>query len=58
MSLCRLEEGVQRAEAQLFSAIIDQNIPRIEEFQVGGGIQGGGRDEFLRGGGASCRRKS
>ena len=43
----RLEEGVERAEAQLYAAIVDQNIPRVEGFQVrrvltlrGGGYPG------------------
>ncbi len=33
--VCRLEEGVERAEAQLYSAILDQNTARVQEFQVG-----------------------
>jgi hypothetical protein len=31
----RLEEGVERAEAQLYSAILEQNTARVQEFQVG-----------------------
>jgi hypothetical protein len=33
--VCRLEEGVERAEAQLYSAILEQNTARVQEFQVG-----------------------
>ncbi len=36
--VCRLEEGVERAEAQLYSAILEQNTARVQEFQVGEGL--------------------